>query len=185
MLPPASCRAPPPAAAAADATPESLPDLRQILLLLADRSHSSLLSPCEISGTEYCASSSSVPCVRQESFTPGGYVCMFFFRRRGVSTSPKFRYEKNEKRTLIGFYFILFLISKFWRFFFFKNVAKLVEFILENQKNCKFYFPNFFVEKWRNFARMKKPWRISVYLYIPVKCFLWANFRHFEDFFCF
>jgi hypothetical protein len=96
MLPPASCRAPP--AAAADATPESLPDLHQILLLLADRSHSSLLSPCEISGTEYCASSASVPCVRQESFTPGGYVCMFFFRRRGLSTSPKFRYEKLFKK---------------------------------------------------------------------------------------
>jgi len=51
MLPPASCRAP---AAAVAATPESLPDLHQILLLLADRSHSfSSLSPCEISGTEY------------------------------------------------------------------------------------------------------------------------------------
>jgi hypothetical protein len=118
MLPPASCRAPP--AAAADATPESLPDLHQILLLLADRSHSSLLSPCEISGTEYCASSASVPCVRQESFTPGGYVCMFFFRRRGLSTSPKFRYEKlfKKKKNYHDRFFFFFYIEILAKFLF-------------------------------------------------------------------
>jgi hypothetical protein len=133
MLPPASCRAPRPAAAAA---PESLPDLHQILLLLADRSHSSLL--CEISGTEYCASSSSVPCVRQESFTPGGYVCLFFFAGGGSisPTSPNFRYEKNEKRTLIGIYIHFFHIEILEIFFL--KVAKLVELIEENQNFAKF-----------------------------------------------
>lgn len=115
MLPPASCRA--------AATPESLPDLHQILLLLADRSRSSLLYPCEISGTEYCASSSSVPCVRQESFTPGGYVCMFVFRRGGGFNFANFAkfsiWKKWKKNTDKYIYIFIFFISIFWRIFFF------------------------------------------------------------------
>jgi len=99
MLPPASCRAPRPAAAAADATPESLPDLHQILLLLlADRSHSSLLSPCEISGTEYTALP-RLPfpaCARRVSHPAVMSVC-FSFAGWGFQLRQNFDMKKMKK----------------------------------------------------------------------------------------
>ncbi len=176
MLPPASCRAPS-AAAAAVATPESLPDLHQILLLLADRSHSPLLSPCEISGTEYCPSSSSVPCVRQESFTPGGYVCIFLFRRAGGLNFAKFSIWKKWKKNTDKF--IYFSYRNFGDFFLSSKISRIYT---RKSKFCKIYFPNFFVEKWRNLARKKKHWRISVYLY-PSEMFSVGEFSPFRGLF--